>query len=155
MKIKPDARFQKIEDISPEYLKAHNISGILLDIDNTIVVDGKTEISAAVLQWLKNIDLPVCLLSNGKEPRVKMLARNLGLHYIFRAKKPIKKGYIQGAALLGISDFRQIAVIGDQILSDIWGGVRIGCYTIKVEPIDPSADPFPVKMKRLLEKLVT
>lgn len=155
MKIRADAHFAKIEDIPPEYLKSRSIAGILLDIDNTIVPDGKTEQSPSVSAWLETIGLPVCLLSNGKAPRVRMFADRFGLPYVCKAKKPLKKGYRQGAALLGVSDLRQIVVIGDQLLSDIWGGLRAGCHTIQVTPIDPATDPLTVKIKRRLEKWVT
>ncbi|MDD2418669.1 MAG: YqeG family HAD IIIA-type phosphatase [Oscillospiraceae bacterium] len=155
MKIRADDYFLKVEDITQDYLAAHNVRGIILDIDNTIMIDGETQMTATVSAWLSCIGLPVCLLSNGKECRVKMIADALGLRYISRAKKPFKGGYIKGAALLGIADIKNIAVIGDQMLSDIWGGKRAGCYTIKVEPIDPTADPITVKVKRGLEKWVT
>jgi len=144
--------FEKVGDITYEYLEAHNITGIALDIDNTIVTDGETEISQSVLEWLKNIELPVCLLSNGKEQRVKLFADILGLSYVYRANKPFKRGYIKAAKLLGIEDLRKITVIGDQLFSDILGGNMAGCHTIKIEPIDKTADPLVVKVKRWFEK---
>jgi len=147
--------FEKVGDITYEYFEAHNITGIALDIDNTIVTDGETKISQSVLGWLKNIGLPVCLLSNGKERRVKMFADTLGLSYVHRASKPFKRGYTKAAKLLGIEDLTKIAVIGDQLFSDILGGNMAGCYTIKIEPIDKTADPLAVKVKRWFERFVT
>jgi len=155
VKITVNDYFEKVGDITCEYLEAHNIMGIALDIDNTIVTDGETEISQSVLGWLKNIGLPVCLLSNGKERRVKMFADTLGLSYVYRANKPFKRGYAKAAKLLGIEDLTKIAVIGDQLFSDILGGNMAGCYTIKVEPIDKTADPLAVKVKRWFERFVT
>ena len=152
MKISADDYFEKIEDITHEYLLARNITGIVLDIDNTIIIDGETEISQSALRWLRSIELPVCLLSNGEERRVKMFADSLGLSYVSRANKPFRKGYIRAAKLLGIKDFAKITVIGDQLFSDILGGNMTGCHTIKVEPIDETADPLAVKVKRWFER---
>ena len=154
VKIAADGYFQKIEDVSRAYLVAQGIAGIALDIDNTIVADGETEVSLPVSSWLKNIDLPVCFLSNSKERRAKLFADTFGLHYVCQAKKPFKMGYVKAANLLGIDDLAKIAVIGDQLFSDILGGNMAGCYTIKTEPIDKSADPLVVKIKRWLEKFV-
>ena len=40
-KIKPDAIFNKITDIKPEFFKENNIKGIILDVDNTLItLDG-------------------------------------------------------------------------------------------------------------------
>jgi HAD superfamily phosphatase (TIGR01668 family) len=155
MKITASDYFKKVEDVSYKYLMAHNITGIALDIDNTIAIDGKTEISPNVIRWLKNIRLPVCLLSNGKERRVKFFADVFGLNYVCRANKPSRKGYTRASKLLGIEDLTKIAVIGDQLFSDILGGNMAGCYTIKIEPIDKATDPFVVKVRRWFERFVT
>ena len=155
MKIIADGCFSKIEDVTREYLVSRNIEGIILDVDNTIVKDGETQISEAVTGWLENVRLPVCLLSNGREQRVKLLANKFGLRYIYKAGKPLKKGYFNAAGLLGIEDMGKIAVIGDQLFSDILGGKTSGCYTIKVEPIDSSSDPLTVKIKRWFERFVS
>ena len=155
MKIKANDYFEKVEDISHDYLEANSITGIALDIDNTIVIDSKTVVSPSVSGWIKNIKMPVCLLSNGKEQRVKLFADTFDLCYVYQANKPFKRGYAKAAELLGIEDLTKIAVIGDQLFSDIFGGNISGCYTIKVEPIDKTADPLAVKVKRWFERFVT
>ena len=155
MKIKADDYFEQVEDISYDYLVTNGITGITLDIDNTIVVDSKTVISPSVAGWIKNIRLPVCLLSNGKERRVKLFADTFGLCYVYQANKPFKRGYVKAAELLDIEDLTKIAVIGDQLFSDILGGNMLGCYTIKVEPIDKTADPLAVKLRRWFERFAT
>lgn len=154
MKIIADDTFKKVEDISLEYLLSHHIMGVILDIDNTMVIDGQMEVSQSVSAWLQNLELPICLLSNGKEQRVKHFADTFQLGYVYKAQKPSKRGYIRAAELLGIEDHTRIAVIGDQLFSDILGGRMAGCYTIKVEPIDQTADPFVVKVKRWFERFV-
>ena len=155
MKIIANAYFARVENISHEYLAKYHILGIALDIDNTIVADGETEIAPSVSQWLKTIALPVCLLSNGKEQRVRLFADLFGLSYICRANKPFKKAYVKTAELLDIKDMSKIVVIGDQLFSDILGGNWAGCHTVKVSPIDKTKDPFAVKIKRWFEKFVT
>lgn len=154
MKITANDYFKKVEDVSQEYLAAHNIAGIILDIDNTIVVDGETVISQSVSEWLQNIGLPICLLSNGKERRVKQFADLFGLGCVNNAKKPSCRGFLKAAQALGINDMTKLAVIGDQLFSDILGGNMAGCYTIKIEPVDATADPIAVKIKRWFERFI-
>ena len=152
MKIIANGYFDKIEDITREHLTTQGIVGIILDIDNTVVEEGVTDVRPSAAEWISDIGLPICLLSNGKERRVSFFARTFGTKYVFRAGKPFTKGYKRAAQLLEIEDFSQIAVIGDQLLTDILGGNKTGCYTIKVAPIDVTLDPLTVKVKRWLER---
>ena len=45
----------------------------------------------------------------------------------------------------------RIAVVGDQIFTDVLGGNRAGCFTILTEPFDKNEFWF-VKVKRLFER---
>lgn len=151
---KPTEYFIKITDLSNEYFRQSAITAILIDIDNTLVVDGRYDISEENLRWLEGIELPLCLISNGKESRVKRIAELLDLPYVYKARKPLKHGFLRAANLLNESDCTKIAVIGDQLFSDILGGNLLKMKTFKVEPLDKKADPFTVKVKRWFEKFV-
>ena len=47
-----------------------------------------------------------------------MVAKELDIPYINFAKKPFKKGFKRGAELLNLQP-NQIAVVGDQIMTDV------------------------------------
>jgi HAD superfamily phosphatase (TIGR01668 family) len=96
--------------------------------------------------------LPIYFLSNGKEKRVKFFAEKYGARYKHRAKKPLPGGYFEAAKRLN-TPTKNIAVIGDQLLSDILGGNLAKCFTIKIQPLDPKADPLAIKLKRMAERL--
>ncbi|MDR2600124.1 MAG: YqeG family HAD IIIA-type phosphatase [Oscillospiraceae bacterium] len=153
MKIKPNAHFSSTTEITLDYLYSNNIRAVILDIDNTIVTDGGFNISENVKNWINSRNLPLFFLSNGNEKRVKHFADIFNIGYISNAKKPSLKNYKKAAETLGISDLSEIAVIGDQLFSDILGGNLAGCHTIKVPPIDPKSDPLLVKIKRIFERL--
>ena len=42
-------------------------------------------------------------------------------------------------------------MVGDQLLTDIFGGKRIGLYTILVQPISP-VEKWTTRLNRVLEK---
>ena len=42
---------------------------------------------------------------------------------------------MKAGGLMGLEN-RQIAVVGDQIFTDVYGGNRAGMFTILVKPID-------------------
>ena len=55
--------------------------------------------------------------------------------YISHAGKPFSRGFRKAANRLGLS-MREIAVIGDQIFTDVFGGNRAGALTCYVETLD-------------------
>lgn len=93
----------------------------MLDVDNTLI-DFELKILEGSKDWINNLkenNFKLCILSNtNKIEKVKMVAKELDIPYIFFAKKPFKKGFKQGAELLELSP-NQIAVVGDQIMTDV------------------------------------
>jgi HAD superfamily phosphatase (TIGR01668 family) len=141
MKIRPDIKLDTVCSVSNEFLHTNEIYAVILDIDNTIVANGSYDIPAEIETWLKHIEVSVFFLSNGREKRVKYFADRFGIKYRHRAKKPFPHGYSEVAEVFGVAS-KNIAVIGDQLLSDILGGNLAGCFTIKVQPLNPASDPF-------------
>src|SRR5699024_6898178 len=76
----------------------------------------------------------------------------LQIPYIYRAKKPLQNSFATAAAMMNVSS-GQLAVIGDQLLTDILGGNRFGAYTVLVVPIVES-DAAITKFNRQIEKQI-
>ena len=76
------------------------------------------------------------ILSNtNKKQKVEDVANKLEIPYEYFAKKPSKKGFIKIQNKLNINP-KNIAVIGDQIFTDVIGGNRCNMFTILVDPLD-------------------
>lgn len=151
----PDLYLNCIQEISPELLKSKNISGLILDIDNTLVPYHFEEADENAVKWLEGVTksgLKACIVSNNSEKRVIKFNEKLKLPAIHRAAKPSKSAYIEAMRLMGTSS-SQTAVIGDQIFTDIFGGNRMGLFSILVKPIDKK-EQFFIKLKRVLEKII-
>ncbi len=149
----PDYLFDRVWEISPEFLGAHGIRGLILDIDNTLTFDHAPELPAQTAAWLarlKAAGLKAAIVSNNREARVRPFAALCGLDYVADALKPKRVGYERSAAVLG-EQAAQIAVVGDQLFTDVAFGNRFGCTTILVRPMGPDL-PWYVKAKRVLEK---
>ena len=97
MDIYPDFYLKSVLDITPEFCKKNNIKGLILDVDNTLI-DVDKKMLKGVLEWHKLIvetGLKTIILSNtNKVNKVSKVANDLGIEYIFFAKKPIKKGFM-------------------------------------------------------------
>lgn len=70
------------------------------------------------------------LLSNNKEPRVKMFNDAVNVSYIYKAGKPNPANYKKAMEELG-TDTGNTIFVGDQIFTDVYGAKRAGI------PLDP------------------
>ena len=128
--------------------------GIIYDIDNTLVMHGfpADERAISLINRLKSIGFSVTLLSNNKEGRVKMFNDAVNVNYIFKADKPLKRGYLKAMEIMG-TDANTTLFIGDQLFTDVWGAKRCGIKNILVKPIDPHEE-IQIVLKRKLEAVV-
>ena len=74
----------------------------------------------------------------------------LGLDVVGLAAKPLPFGYFRAVKKLKIKR-KNVAIVGDQIFTDVMGGNLSGVKTILVTDITPEDKPF-FKFKRKLEK---
>jgi len=84
---------------------------------------------------------------------VERFAKPLGIPFLHRAKKPTRTPFRKALALLQLTS-EQVAVVGDQLMTDIYGGNRLGMFTILVNPIAPQDEGFGTRINRRLEKIV-
>ena len=101
---------------------------------------------------LKELGYGIMLLSNNKEPRVKMFNDAVRVQYIFKAGKPATGNYRKAMERLGV-DKEHALFVGDQLFTDIWGAKKAGIRTFLVKPIHPKEE-IQIVLKRYLEKIV-
>ena len=141
-------------DIPYERFREKGVRGVIFDIDNTLVphdapADGRAR---ELFAHLRGLGFDTCLLSNNKEPRVKSFCEQVDSMYIYKAGKPLPKGYTEGIRRMGTRKENTLFV-GDQIFTDVLGAKRAGIYTILVGPIHPKEE-IQIVLKRYLEKIV-
>ena len=135
-----------------ERLYEEGYRGIIFDIDNTLVPHGAPadEKAIALFARLKCIGYECCLVSNNKQPRVGMFNRDVNVHIVWLAHKPLSGGYKRAMELMG-TNRENTLVVGDQIFTDLWGGSFMGLKTIMVLPINPKEE-IQIVLKRILER---
>ena len=94
-KFYPDRYLRSAYEIDYGRYYEEGYRGIIFDIDNTLVPHGAPadERSIALIENLKGLGFGIMLLSNNKEPRVKMFNDAVKVSYIFKAGKPARRGY--------------------------------------------------------------
>ncbi|NLM22066.1 MAG: YqeG family HAD IIIA-type phosphatase [Peptococcaceae bacterium] len=153
--LRPDFQYESLKSIPVEDLVKNGIKGLLLDLDNTISPWNDRTLSSEVVNWFQKIKaqgIKACIVSNNRHPdRVAAVADILGIQYVYQAAKPRKKGFGKGLKHLGLG-VGQVAVVGDQLLTDVLGGKRMGMKTILLMPID-EREFGGTKVLRFLERL--
>ena len=133
----PNAYFEKIQDITIQFLIKNKIKALILDVDNTLI-DKHENLSQDVINWVKELKgqgVKMHILSNtNRKSKVERVANTLQLNYEYFGMKPLKIGFNKVRKTLN-EDSSRIAVVGDQIFTDIIGGNRAGMFTILLEPI--------------------
>ena len=162
----PDQRVTSILEVDFEALAARGIYCFILDVDSTIAhhysdsvnqaikaklqeASGKGSIARIVL--LSNIGI-----SNGKRRQrvAKMAAEIKAMDYVCAVgieQKPSRRAFRRALKMMRARAWLTV-MIGDQILTDIWGAKRLNIYTIKVDPL--GRDHFTTIPKRWVEKIL-
>ena len=153
MLFKPTYVFDKVGDISPEFLKKKGIRALILDLDNTLTTHNNPEGPAKSLDWvnsMKKAGIKLIIVSNNHPPRVKPFADKLDIEYECEGKKPLTFGYTRAIKRLGLPK-RQVASVGDQIFTDVLGCNLKGIRSLFVFPIEPETSR-PFRFKRWCER---
>lgn len=148
----PTITLRRVTEITPELLGRLGVRALILDADNTLTTHNNPLPDKDVLAWLgimKQRGVRLMIASNNSDGRIRPFAETLGLDYEARACKPLTFGLSAAAKRMGCTR-REVAVVGDQIFTDIMGGNLYGCPTILVEPMRSESGPF-FRLKRRVE----
>ena len=150
-KFKPRMYCKSIFNINYNSLFKKNIRVLIFDLDNTIIRADSSLPNDDVVELFQRLskNFKVFIASNNTKIRVKRIGKYLGVHAFYSVFKPTKR---IKKLLLNYNDVKmsEIAIIGDQLITDIFMGNRLNMYTILVDPI--SEDLAVTYFNRLLEK---
>jgi HAD superfamily phosphatase (TIGR01668 family) len=134
----PDLYLKSILALPLDKLYARNISAFILDLDNTVTEWNCMEVRAEITEWMdtiKNKGFQACIVSNNRRERVEGVAQSLGIPFVHKAGKPFRKAYLIALEVLMCRP-EQVAVIGDQVFTDILGGNLMSMFTVLVVPLN-------------------
>lgn len=150
----PDFYQKSIYTINYQKLKKMGIKCLLFDLDNTLVSykmnepDQKVKELFAMLQT----DFKVIIISNSNKNRLRPFKEQLNVDVAFSSKKPLKRKYKKIMELYDYNN-NEIACIGDQLITDIFGANRTGCLSILVNRIAKNEPPW-TRFNRFWEKFI-
>ncbi|MHC2182345.1 HAD superfamily phosphatase (TIGR01668 family) [Paenibacillus sp. PvR052] len=153
-KLIPRKQVNSIYEIALNELWEQGYRGIITDLDNTLVGAKAPLATPELIDWLKvvgQVGFQVVVVSNNQRTRVTKFAEPLSLPFIYRAKKPTSASFRKALHMMNLRA-EETVVIGDQMLTDVLGGNRMGLFTILVRPISLMDEGFFTKVNRRIEK---
>ena len=149
----PDMYQKSIYSINYEKLYNCGIRCLLFDLDNTCVpyvekVPSKKLID--LFDYLKDMGFKVILFSNATKKRLEVFKNTLVVDCSYSSRKPSKRKFLKVLKMYNF-DLSEVAIIGDQLFTDILGGNRVGLKTFLVNPMSKKDMPLTF-IFRILER---
>jgi len=151
----PDWEVEHVCQLEPTVLAACGIRGLLLDVDCTLMPHGQWDVAPDVRSWLEALQatgMALCLVTNARRRRSEHISELLSLPCVSRAAKPLPWRTRRALEELGVPP-EQVALVGDQIFTDVLVGKLLGIRTILVKP-QPGRQALSTWIKRPAERLL-
>lgn len=136
---RPDVVAQNIFDITPEWFVEHKIEFVFTDLDNTLCGWAEKELSVASKTWIESLlatGIKVAIISNNLGAKLRCISCQIDVPVVTsRKKKPFRGIFRKAMKILGCTNPRSCAMIGDISVTDIWAPNRLGMLTILVIPL--------------------
>jgi HAD superfamily phosphatase (TIGR01668 family) len=135
--------------LTPETIQKHNLLGLVLDVDETLVPIQESTASPQLARWIEEIKsvVSVWLVSNNlSQSRIGRIAESLNVPYILGAAKPSRRKLKRAVEAMNLPP-EKVAMVGDRLFTDVLAGNRLGMFTILVEPMldaNETARPYPI-----------
>lgn len=148
----PDDYVSSIFDIDYNKLYSNGKRLILTDLDNTLISYKATEPTDELYKWkseLEGMGFEIIIVSNSGKKRVKHFANMLGIKYVNLSTKPLKRG-LKKALKIASTKYKkeEVVVLGDQLLTDVYGAKRMKLSMVLVKAIDNKTERLVTKHNR-------
>ena len=153
-KIIPTQTVLTVRDINFDKLKEQGVKALFFDLDNTLIPYDINLIPEDIKAFLEDLnkDFKVVVVSNSRQKRVGYATSSLeGIPYVKFSRKPLKFGFKKALKLANVKA-GEVAIIGDQLMTDIFGANRLKAHTaILVFPIKQKSDHILTRFNRKIE----
>lgn len=133
---KPTMYRKDIFDIDYQKLKEKGIRCLVFDLDNTLgLIDHERcpRKTKKLIQSLQN-DFLIFIASNNSQKRIRPYMEDLGVGGVSSCMKPSTRGLKKIRRNYSLKK-KEMAMIGDQIVTDVLAGKRFHIMTILVDPL--------------------
>ncbi|HEY4399178.1 MAG TPA: YqeG family HAD IIIA-type phosphatase [Lactobacillaceae bacterium] len=151
----PTYMVERIYGLTVDNLKAHGVTTILADLDNTLLAwnnpDGTPELKA----WLADLrqgGIKLIVVSNNTTGRVAKAVAPLDVDFVSWSLKPLPRGIKQVLREHNLNK-DEVIMVGDQLLTDVWAAHFAGVRSVLVKRLVDS-DMWQTWLNRAIEKRI-
>ena len=151
----PDITVPSVTAVTPELLTKLGVKGVLVDLDDTLLPSDGQVFGPGISEWLDSLrqaGIAILLLSNGERERVRYCCDTLGIEGYHLAGKPFFWAFRRALRKLDLPPAK-VAMVGDQLFTDVLGANWAGITSILVTPLTQGKLPH-TRLARRLERLV-
>ena len=151
----PHEYHASIFEIPYKTLKEQGIKSLFFDLDNTIIGYDEVSLSKDHIHLLNDLkkDFKVVIISNTSYKRVSLALKDIEVPFIWHAKKPLKFGFRKAVKLVN-EDKNNVIMVGDQLMTDVFGSTRYGIKAILVRSVKRKSDRKITQFNRKIEQIV-
>ncbi len=154
-KFMPDVYQKSIYYINYDKLYKKGIRLLLFDLDNTITpshVNKPTKRLKKLFDELKDKGFKIVIFSNATKHRIEPFKTELAVDACAFSLKPKKDKYLKVMEKLKVKH-SEVAAIGDQLITDIYGANKLDITSVLVNPLT-ERDYTVTIFNRLIEKII-
>lgn len=153
----PTKYAKNIKSIDYKSLSEQGIKALFFDLDNTIISYDINIIPDEIKLFLEELSVvfKIVVVSNSRRKRVDLATSTLlDIPFVHFSRKPLKFGFKKALKIVN-EQVENVALIGDQIMTDIYGGNRMKFReVILVFPVKKRSDHFFTRINRRIENRI-
>ena len=154
-KFVPDIYTKSIYTIDYNQLKNNKIKCLIFDLNNTLVPLNLKKPNKKLIdlfEELKDMKFKIYIVSNSIKKRVEPFKEILCVDSSYLSMKPCLRKFKKIYKLNKFKD-NEVAVIGDELITDIWAANRMNFVSILVNPIG-TKEFVSTKFGRIFENFI-
>lgn len=137
-RFKPHFYYPSVLDIDLDAWWEAGIRGLILDVDDTLTLKNSALVSEAIQAWLDDVHkrgFQTYIVSNNRYPEhIARLSKRLDIPAIAKAGKPFSRSFKVALEDMNLKPEQAVA-IGDRVMTDIAGAIRLGIHACLVDPM--------------------
>lgn len=133
----PNMYIKNFQCLNLEKLRSMGIKVLICDIDNTLAPHDESKPTDGAIQFINtaiSMGFHIAVVSNNTKERVRTFCEGLDVYYVPSARKPLAKGFRRIRKHFHVEK-NEMAMMGDQLLTDMLGANHYGIFTILSSPL--------------------
>ena len=132
-----DKKFERFEDVKPEFLQQNHVKLLLCDLDNTLRLHSEKEPTDELVEWIKackQAGVKIVIISNnGRKKMMQKFCEPIKIDCVWWAKKPLSTKLTEAIKNYNVAP-KYTVMLGDRWSTDVLAARFAGVRAWQVRP---------------------